>query len=322
MVEGRRQGRIALCQLAACGSAPPAEHVGTRVGPALSAALGVFDEARAPIQCVSSGTLVDETFTLSRAWKLTGTTATADGSGPFTIGLIADAGGAAAATLAALGRLQTQLGDADLILALGGMGATQAELEATLGTLADRAKGPVIAIAGDLEAVPALTKAIAQLRARKKLVFDGRLARTIELPGATIRTLPGSRSPARLVAGPDGCGYTADQVSALFAELTARPGLRILASAEAPRTLVNGEAAGELAVTPGALTEIDLIVHGPITEAPSPGKTGTRDGAATALTPGSSDATTRLPDPGRKPSAGLLTIDGTTWKWKPLVDTP
>ncbi len=321
MVEGRRQqGRVALAALLlGCGSAPPAEHVGTRVGPAITAALGAFDEARAPIQCLGSGKLVDETF---GRWKLTSTTATATGTGPITVGLVADAGGAAAATLAALGRLQTQLGDADLILALGGMGATQAELEATLGTLADRAKGPVIAIAGDLEPAPALTAAIAQLRARNKLVFDGRLARTIELPGATIGTLPGSRSPTRLVAGPDGCGYTADNISALFAELTARPGLRILASAEAPRSTVNGEAAGELAITPGALNEIDLIVHGPVSEAPSPASSGTRDGSATALTPGTSDATTRLPDPARKPSAGLLTIDGNSWKWKPLVDNP
>jgi hypothetical protein len=322
MVQGQRQGRVAICLLLACGSAPPAEHVGTRVGPAINAALGAFDEARAPIQCLGSGTLVDETLALSRSWKLSGTTATATGAGPFTIGLIADAGGAAAATLAALGRLQAQLGDADLIVALGGMGATQAELEATLGTLADRAKGPVIAIAGDLEPAPALTRAIAALRARKKVVVDGRLARTIELPGATLATLPGSRSPARLVAGPDGCGYTTETISARFAELTSRPGLRILASAEAPRTTVDGEATGELAVTPGALQEIDLIVHGPTTEAPSPASTGTRDGSAVALTPGTSDATTRLPDPARKPSAGLLTIDGTAWRWRPLVDKP
>lgn len=322
MVQGQRQGRVALCLLLACGSAPPAEHVGTRVGPAINAALGAFDEARTPIQCLGSGKLVDETLSLSRTWKLTGTTATATGAGPFTVGVIADAGGSAAATLAALGRLQPQLGDADLIVALGGMGATQAELEATLGTLADRAKGPVIALAGDLEPAPALTQAIAALRARKKVVLDGRLARTIEIPGATIGTLPGSRSPARLVAGPDGCGYTAETISALFAELTARPGLRILASAEAPRTTIDGEAAGELAVTPGALNEIDLILHGPVTEAPSPAKTGARDGAAIALTPGSSDATARLPDPRRTSSAGLLTIDGTSWKWRPLVDKP
>ncbi len=313
----------ALCLMVGCGgSSPPATPVGSRVGPALSAALAAFDEARAPLQCSNPGPeLADETLKLGRTWTLAGTTATADGKGPFTIALVADAGGAAAPTLAALGRLQAQLGHADLILALGGMGANQQELEATLGTLAERAQGPVIAIAGDLEPAPALTQAIAKLRARNKAVLDGRLARTIEVPGATIGTLPGARSPVRLVAGPDGCGYSAENVSALLGELTAKPGLRIMATAEAPRATIDGEATGELAVTPGALNEIDLILHGPVTEAPSPAKTGTRDASAIAITPGSSDATTRLPDPARKPSAGLLTIDGNAWRWKPLVDS-
>ncbi len=323
MGQGLRHGRVVVCLVLACGGSPPATPVGSRVGPALTAALGAFDQARAPLQCATPGPkLAEETLKLGRTWKLTGTTATADGAGPFTIAVVADAGGAAPPTLAALGRLQTQLADADLILALGGMGSTQQELEATLGTLADHAKGPVIAIAGDLEPYPALTAAIAKLRARNKRVIDGRLARTIEVPGATIGTLPGARSPARLAAGADGCGYTLANVSALLGELTAKPGLRIMASAEAPRTVVDGEATGDLALTPGALHELDLIVHGPVTEKPSAAKTGGRDGAAVPLTPGSSDATTRLSDPGRKPTAGLLSIEGTTWKWKPLVDVP
>lgn len=325
MGEGRRQGRVvALCLVVACGSSPPATPVGSRVGPALTAALGAFDQARAPLQCATPGPkLADETLKLGRTWQLTGTTVTSTADrGPITIALVADAGGSAPATLAALGRLQTQLADADLILALGGMGSTEAELEATLGTLAERAKGPVIAIAGDLEPYPALVQAIAKLRARNKPVLDGRRARTIEVPGATIATLPGARSPQRLAAGADGCGYTVANVGALLAELTPKPGLRIMASAEAPRTTIDGEATGELALRPGALSEIDLIVHGPVTETPTPAKSGTRDGTATALTPGSSDATTRLPDPARKASAGLLTIDGPTWKWKPLVDAP
>jgi len=321
MGKGRRQGRVvALCLAFACGGSPPATQVGTRVGPALTAALGAFDEARAPIQCATGGKLTEETLKLGRTWKLAGTVVTADGTGPVTIGVIADAGGAAAPTLAALGRLQRQLGDADVILALGGMGGTQQELEATLGTLAE--KGLVIAIAGDLEPAPALTQAIAKLRARNKAVLDGRHARTLELPGATIGTLPGSRSPTRLVAGPDGCGYTAANVSSLLGELTTRPGLRILATAEAPRTTIDGEATGELAVTPGALTEIDVVLHGPVTEAASTAKAGTRDGGAIALTPGSSDATTRLPDASRKPTAGFLTIDGANWKWRPIFDAP
>lgn len=288
----------------------------------LSAALRVFDDARAPIQCATGGKLADETLALRRTWKLAGTTATAAGTGPIAIGVIADAGGAAAATIAALGRLRAQLADADLLLVLGGMGANARELEATLGTLATDARGPVIALAGDLEPAPALTEAIAALRARKLPVFDGRHARTIELPGVVIGTLPGAGSPTRLVAGPDGCGYTSEHLSALLSELTRRPGLRILASAEAPRTTVGGEATGELAVTPGALAELDLILHGPVTELPTAARSGGRDGAAVALSPGTSDATTRLTETIRTPTAGLLVIEGTSWKWKPLVAAP
>ena len=43
------------------GSSTPATPVGSRVGPALTAALAAFDEARAPLQCSNPGlTLADE----------------------------------------------------------------------------------------------------------------------------------------------------------------------------------------------------------------------------------------------------------------------
>jgi hypothetical protein len=38
------------------------------------------------------------------------------------------------------------------------------------------------------------------------------------------------------------------------------------------------------------------------------------------LTPGSSDATPRLPDGRRIPTAGILTLRGTAWSWKPIAD--
>ena len=75
-----------------------------------------------------------------------------------------------------------------------------------------------------------------------------------------------------------------------------------------------------IALTPGANQAIDLQLHGPVTELASPARTGARDGAAVALSPGTSDATTRLPGPGRAPSAGLLTVSGTTWRWRPIAD--
>jgi hypothetical protein len=235
----REVGALILsCVWLSCGGSPPATPVGSRVGPALSAALAAFDQARLPVPCASPGPkLVDETLTLRHTWKLSGTTIKTEAKGAISIGVIADAGGAAAPTVAALGRLKAQLADVDLLIALGGMGGTQAELEATLGVLADDAKAPLIAIAGDLEPAPALAQAIAKLRARTQPVIDGRLARTIELPNATIATLPGARFASRLVAGADGCGYTAANISTLLGDPRHAPGC---GSWRPPRRRVEG----------------------------------------------------------------------------------
>jgi hypothetical protein len=242
-------------------------------------------------------------------------------AGAIAIGVIADAGGAAPRTLAALGVLRGKLAGADLVLALGGMGGSQAEIEATLGALAERAAWPVVALPGDLEPAGEQAAAIARLRGRGSVVIDGRLVRRIELPGVTIATIPGAGAAARLVAGAEGCGYRTSDVTAALGELTQRDGLRILASAEAPRITVGGEPAGELALTAGPTGAIDLALHGPTAEAATQERTGRRDGSVTALTPGSSDATTRLPGPSRAPSAGLLVIDGDAWRWKPITGT-
>ena len=307
-----------LVVLAACGSGSPHTPVGSRVAPAMTAAFAGFTEARAPWRCASDGShLADETIKLGeRTWKLTGTTVTVDG-GPITIGVIADAGGNAPDTIAALGRLHAKLADADLVIALGGMGATQPELEATLGSLSDKAV--VIALAGDLEPVPALAAAIAALRTRGRTVIDGRLARELELPGATIATLPGASAAVRLAAGADGCGYTATNVTAILDRLTTRPQLRVLASAEAPR-LGGDEATGQRALSPVAGKPFDVHLHGPVTPDATPARTGGRDGTAVPLSPGTADATTRLPGPKHAPSAGVLAISGGSWKWRPVAD--
>lgn len=305
--------------LAACGGGSGSVPAGERVGPGLSAALAGADKQLAPWRCAAPDgpTLVDET---TKGWKLAGHTLTADAKGDFTIGTIADAGGAAPATIAALGRIRTKLANANLVIALGGMGTTQAELEATLGAIADKAPYPVVVLPGDLEGAGALTAAIAGMRVKGMVVIDGRLAQRIELPGATIATIAGASSADRLVAGADGCAYRTADVPAVLSALTATPGLRILASAEAPRITIGGEPAGELALTPGAGTEIDLVLHGPVDVAPTKNRTGGRDADAIPLTPGSADATPRLPGGLHTPTAGLLSIKGATWTWKTVAD--
>ena len=273
--------------------------------------------------------LADEALTVgARTWQLAGHAVELAGAegrdaerrGALAIGVIADAAGAAPATLAALGRLRAGLASADLVVALGGMGATQAELEASLGALAEGAPWALVAVPGDLESAPALTRAVGALRARGLAVIDGRLVRRLVLPGATVAVVAGAGADSRLVAGPDGCAYAAADVTAAFADLAPRAGLRILATAEPPRVTVGGEPAGELALTASAGQQVDLILHGPATEAPSPARGGGRDAAAIALSPGTSDATTRLPGPRRPSSAGLLTITGAAWRWRPVTD--
>lgn len=316
MDAGRRFYGVVV--LAACGgqAAPPAS---SRVAPALIAALEATQHARAPWRCAapSGPGLADETL---GAWTLAGHAMKRTEGGSIQIGVIADAATAAPATVAALGRLRAKLDGADVVLALGGMGTNQVELEATLGAIADRASWPLVVLPGDLEPVTDLVAAIAALRAQGLQVVDGRLAQRIELPGVTVATIAGAADTSRLVAGADGCAYRADDVAATFTELTGARGVRIVASAEAPRITVGGEPAGELGLVPGAGQEIDILLHGPVDTAPSPPRTGGRDGEAIALTPGTADATPRLPGPRHATSAGLLTITGGAWKWRPIAD--
>ncbi len=317
-----RGASAAVLVAAACGGSSPPPPPGAQLAQAIAAALDAAQGQRAPWRCAAPDgpALADETIAVGkREWKLAGGTMRLAGEGAITIGVIADAGGAAPRTLEALGALRGRLAGADVVLALGGMGASQAELEATLGALAEGAPWPVVALPGDLEPAGAQAAAIARLRARGAAVVDGRLARRIELPGATIATIPGAGSAARLVAGVEGCGYRTSDVAAAMRELTARDGLRILASAEAPRVWVDGEPAGELALTAGAAHPIDVALHGPTAEAATPERAGRRDGSGIALTPGSSDATVRLPGPRRAASAGLLIVDGAAWRWRPVA---
>jgi hypothetical protein len=137
----------------------------------------------------------------------------------------------------------------------------------------------------------------------------------IETPGVAIATIPGAGAVERLVAGDDGCAWAAGDIERIYAELAGKPGVRIAATAEAPRELVAGEPIGELKQT----ATIDVVVHGPARPEPTPDKSGGRDGARASLSPGTADATARLPET-RSPAAGLLTIRGNRWTWQPVVD--
>jgi len=211
MTTARRRSVVIV--LAACGgsSGPP---LGERVGPLIGAALTAADHERGPWRCAAPDgpPLADEQLTVGgHAWKLGGhAVQRVDASPDVVIGVVADAAGAAPATIAALGRLRAKLEAAKptVVLTLGGMGANERELETTLAVLADKASWPVVALPGDLEPVTAHDEAIATLRKRGVPVIDGRLAHRIELGGATIATVPGagaSRGCRRLQLSPPGC---------------------------------------------------------------------------------------------------------------------
>lgn len=327
----RRRAAAALAMLAACRG-PAAVPVGARLGPALAAALTAADAAREPWRCAAEDGpgAADETLALAgRTWqisghtmRLAGDTATAASghrprSNELRIGVMADAAGDAPATLAALRRLRAQLGRVDLLLTLGGMGTTAAELDAVFAAIADGAAWPVVALPGDLEAVPALFAAIAAARRRGTAVYDGRLVQRVELPDATIALVPGAGAVSRLVPGADGCLYQAADVGRVFAELTRRAGLRIVASAEAPRS-EGDPPGGELAITAGAGHEIDVALHGAARGAASAAQRGGRDAGATNITPGVCDATPRLSGSESSATAGVLAVRGTTWRWEPV----
>ena len=306
-----------MSALLACGGSHG--HTPPSLDKALVAAMGAADHVQTPWRCAAADGPKLAAEQLPNDWQTADHSLRHGAKSELSIGVVADAGGAAPQTLAALGRLRAQLDAAhvDLVVALGGMGGAQPALEATLGVLADHAPWPVVALPGELESMSAQVAAITALRARHEVVLDGRLVRWIELPGITLGTVPGAGDLARLVAGTDGCAWQLADITGLYGELAARSGLRIAALAEAPRELVDGEATGEVELTPGQ--PIDLVLHGPTHPAPSPAQSGGRDGAHVALSPGTSDATTRLPET-RKPSAGLLVIHGTAWTWRPLVD--
>ena len=215
--------------------------------------------------------------------------------------MIADAGGAAPATLAALGRLRTKLAAAELVVTLGGMGADQAQLEATIGALAPPdSKAPIVVVPGDLEPIDALEKAVAALAARKVPALDGRRVERIALTDATTRARrrrPRSRAPRRrrrLRRARDRSRL--DRADARRLEHAPDP--RRLGSAAHDRRRVRvPHATGDL--PPDAIAGADLVLAGAIDTA-SAMRSGARDGNAIALAPGLRRRDARRP-PDRRP---------------------
>lgn len=320
------------------GTATGGGAVGTAGAKAVIAAMRAAEAVRAPWRCArlvpEAAKTVSDTFeTAGKHWRVEGDTLRGDGSGPLRMGLVADARGGGDATRVALVGLGPLLRRAavDLVIAVGGMGTTEAELVRTLEPLTG--PWPVVAIPGDRESLPALRGAVALLRSRGAAIVDGSAVRFVEAGGAVMATLPGLPYHERLAAGADGCQHDDADAAAVLDALDARAPAakagrppRILVTPRAPRTggasdlAIGGIHVGDVGLA-RALGEspIDLVVHGPVTDRLAPA--GAVAHGPVVLAAGDLDAGPRFDERGARvpPAALVVTIDRRALAWQPLV---
>jgi len=218
--------------------------------------------------------------------------AVSGGDKTLVIGFVADAREPTERTLTNLAgvRAAFEKHKVELVVSLGGMGTSEAQIEASLGALAHNAKWPVVAIPGGRESIPAHTAAIASLSdGGRSVVFDGARVRVIAMDGASIGTLPGIADPSQLIAGNEGCSHGVESLVELATLLGERPAPRVLASYAPPRQ--SGETAsdvaaghihiGEDAVARAvAVAKPAVVAHGLVDEAADDPKSGAVQRAA------------------------------------------
>jgi hypothetical protein len=193
-------------------------------------------------------------------------------------GVVADARGASAATLTQVGRVRAEFERerVELVISLGGMGTTEAELTHVLGALARDAPWVVWAIPGDRESIPAHRAAVAALFAAGYAVFDATRIRMVEVDGAVLAAFPGAEEASRLVAGGDGCVHRPEDASALALRLRGQKWTRVWAGHSPPRQ--SGPEADDVALGGVHVGERDLaaalpaarphlVLHGMVDEA-------------------------------------------------------
>lgn len=256
------------------GGGPDAsERTGQALGRGVLGAVEAAAEIGSPVRCArfEGGGSADSSIDIELV------------NDELTIGIVADARGAADATLANLRRIRAELETAmvDVVITAGGMGATREEIEATLGALATGATWPLIAIPGDREPIEAHRAATEALGPS---VHDGSRVRFATVGPAVIGTLPGAGDASHLPAGVDGCLHTpadiADTVASLSKNTDRR---RILVSYVPPRQ--SGSAGSDLAsggVHVGSIAladalaeaDVDAVIHAMVDPAAPPQREG------------------------------------------------
>lgn len=321
---------------AACGSGGGGGDRGS-IGPATGAALIAAVEAAAdtvePWRCARWGE--PPTLPVPAGWVREEDRLRPGGKAAAAarIAIVAEARGADDPTIAALGDLRRALDAApvDVVVTLGGMGQTRAEIARAIGPLARGAPWLVVAIPGDRESIGEHRAAIAELAGAGATIVDGSEVRLVEIGGATLGTLPGAPYRARLAADEHGCVHDDADVLALLEALAADPRRpAVVLGQRAPRGRTDLAPGGIRAGDVGyarlvAETPVDLVVHAAVDDVsgiagrtrPDPRK---RANPVTTLAAGAIDATPRYRPDGTRvlPSAVVLTVGGRELAWKPL----
>ncbi|MBK7077804.1 MAG: hypothetical protein IPH44_36590 [Myxococcales bacterium] len=310
--------------LAACGSGGGGSGrrgAGEVAAAGLAAALDRAALEVAPWRCATLApvTTAGELTAGGRTWRRQQRTLTSAGAS-LTVAAVADARGATdPAWRAALRGAQV-----DLVVAVGGMGTTEAELTASLGALTDPA-WLTVAIPGTAEAWPAHRAAVAALAGGGAAIVDGSDLRLLDGGAAVLATLPGAAYPERLAAASDGCVYDGADAAAIVAAARAlaetRPAL--LATATAPQggasdRLVGGVHAGDPALA-ATVAPLAAVLHAPVG---APAGAGERDGAGVVgIAAGSLDPLPRVGADGARAATAIpiVTIDRAGVRWRLLT---
>lgn len=321
----------------------PHDPTGRKSGRALASGLMTFSrtasEVRAPFPCAelfaASGAGDQVMARLgNRTITRNGHTATIAADPEITLGVIADTRGATDRTLAQLGEIRAAFSDAgvDLVISLGGIADTEAELRSIYAALAGDAPWPVLAIPGNREPVLAHRRTIVDLNeSNRGVVLDGSDVRLLRIGPATIATFPGVSESAQLVSGDRGCVHSSDDAEAIAQLLRTQDTIKIWAGYAPPRQLGatgsdvarGGIHVGERILTgPIQRSEAALVLHGLVDEAALRAQSGDVSTKETAFVAAGSAAASPIIGAHTRAlrgSAVIITIDKSRIRWRRLA---
>jgi hypothetical protein len=325
-----------------------ADRAGAALAAGLEAAIEGAAEITAPHRCArlaepDEPLLSAETRTRLEARKMSleGRTLRLGANGKrksgLVLGVVADSRGADSALVAEQAkriRRQLEKSSVRVLLSLGGMGETRAQIVAALAPLASGAPWPVIALPGDRESLEEHRAAIAELnRDPDAVVLDGSEIRFVSTGAVVLGTLPGAAHASRLVAGAEGCQYTAADADALAEALLEHEQTRVWATHAPPRQA--GPNASDLA--PGgvhigtreltaavATSKASVVIHALLDEAAARQRPGTKRLPTTAPIYLACGAMDRVPVevPGQTAITGaalVVSIAVREVRWRPIL---